>query len=140
MFIEIINPNEGYKTSYRGMVNIEYVHQIKIIRGRHRQYELHIIVKPTINFTLARLGNLASERVYSRNCCSLKCKHIFGFYYNLSNSPSIELLGTKEECERFYEELQEVLKTHKQLSRTDTLIFPPQLPSQPPTGGDEEEV
>ncbi len=101
MFIEIINPNEGYKTSYRGMVNIEYVHQIKIIRGRHRQYELHI---------------------------------------NLSNSPSIELLGTKEECERFYEELQEVLKTHKQLSRTDTLIFPPQLPSQPPTGGDEEEV
>ena len=64
-----------------------------------------IIVKPTINFTLARLGmqianvkqrqilprmgkiwvstpqNLASERVYSRNCCSLKCKHIFGFYY-----------------------------------------------------------
>ena len=26
--------------------------------------------------------NLASERVYSRNCCSLKCKHIFGFYYN----------------------------------------------------------
>ena len=42
----------------------------------------YIIVKPTINFTLARLGNLASERVYSRNCCSLKCKHIFGFYYN----------------------------------------------------------
>ena len=40
-----------------------------------------IIVKPTINFTLARLGNLASERVCSRNCCSLKCKHIFGFYY-----------------------------------------------------------
>ena len=40
-----------------------------------------LIVKPTINFTLARLGNLASERVYSRNCCSLKCKHIFGFYY-----------------------------------------------------------
>ena len=40
------------------------------------------IVKPTINFTLARLGNLASERVYSRNCCYLKCKHIFGFYYN----------------------------------------------------------
>ena len=25
--------------------------------------------------------NLASERVCSRNCCSLKCKHIFGFYY-----------------------------------------------------------
>ena len=40
------------------------------------------IVKPTINFTLARLGNLASERVYSRNCCSLKCKHIFGFTIN----------------------------------------------------------
>ena len=65
MFIEIINPDEGYKSSYRGVVNIEYVHQIKIIRGRHRQYELHI---------------------------------------NLSNSPSIELLGTKEECEQFYEQ------------------------------------
>jgi hypothetical protein len=101
MFIEIINPDEGYKNSYRGMVNIEYVHQIKIIRGRHRQYELHI---------------------------------------NLSNSPSIELLGTKEECERFYEELQEILKTHKELSTTDTLIFPPQLPSKPPTDADEEEV
>ena len=101
MFIEIINPDEGYKTSYRGMVNIEYVHQIKIIRGRHRQYELHI---------------------------------------NLSNSPSIELLGTKEECEQFYKELQAVLKTHKQLSTTDTLIFPPQLPSKPPTDPDEGEV
>ena len=101
MFIEIINPDEGYKNSYRGMVNIEYVHQIKIIRGRHRQYELHI---------------------------------------NLSNSPSIELLGTKEECEQFYKELQAVLKTHKQLSTTDTLIFPPELPSKPPTDADQEEV
>ena len=100
MFIEIINPNEGYKTSYRGMVNIEYVHQIKIIRGRHRQYELHI---------------------------------------NLSNSPSIELLGTKEECERFYDELQAVLKTHKQLSTTDTLIFPPRLPSKPSADAGAEE-
>ena len=45
------------------------------------QENMSLIVKPTINFTLARLGNLASERVYSRNCCSLKCKHIFGFYY-----------------------------------------------------------
>ena len=101
MFIEIINPDEGYKASYRGMINIEYVHQIKIIRGRHRQYELHI---------------------------------------NLSNSPSIELLGTKEECEQFYEELQEVLKTHKQLSTTDTLVFPPQLPPKPSADTDEEEV
>ena len=100
MFIEIINPDEGYKNAYRGRVNIEYVHQIKIIRGRHRQYELHI---------------------------------------NLSNSPSIELLGTKEECEQFYKELQAVLKTHKQLSTTDTLIFPPQLPSKPSADGTEEE-
>ena len=100
MFIEIINPSEGYKTSYRGLVNIEYVHQIKIIRGRHRQYELHI---------------------------------------NLSNSPSIELLGTKEECEQFYKELKEVLNTHKQLSRTDTFIFPPRLPSKPSEDSDVEE-
>ena len=99
MFIEILNPDEGYKSSYRGVVNIEYVHQIKIIRGRHRQYELHI---------------------------------------NLSNSPSIELLGTKEECEHFYEQLKEVLKTHQQLSTTDTLVFPPQLPSQPAAEADTE--
>ena len=101
MFIEIINSNERYKNSYRGMVNIEYVHQIKIIRGRQRQYELHI---------------------------------------NLSNSPSIELLGTKEECEQFYEELKAVLKTHKQLSTADTLIFPPQLPLRPLADADEKEV
>ena len=101
MFIEIINPDERYKNSYQGMVNIEYVHQIKIIRGRHRQYELHI---------------------------------------NLSNSPSIELIGTKEECEQFYDALKEVLKTHQQLSGTDTLIFPPQLPSQPSADADVEEA
>ena len=91
MFIEIINKDGKYQSSYRGMVNIEYVHQIQIIKGRHRSYELHI---------------------------------------NLSNSPSIELLGTKEECERFYHQMQEVLKTHKQLSTTNTLIFPPRLPSE----------
>lgn len=101
MFIEIINPDEGYKSSYRGVVNIEYVHQIKIIRGRHRQYELHI---------------------------------------NLSNSPSIELLGTKKECEQFYGQLKEVLKIHKQLSPTDTLVFPPQLPSKPSADADEDAV
>ncbi len=33
----------------------------------------------TIIFTLARLGNLASMMVW--DCCSLKCEHIFGFYY-----------------------------------------------------------
>lgn len=91
MFIEIINQDGRYNSSYRGMVNIQYVHQIQIIKGRHRSYELHI---------------------------------------NLSNSPSIELLGTKEECEQFYNQLQEVLKTYQQLSVTDTLIFPPQLLSE----------
>ena len=91
MFIEIINQDGKYNSSYQGMVNIQYVHQIQIIKGRHRSYELHI---------------------------------------NLSNSPSIELLGTKEECERFYHQLQEVLKTYQQLSTTDTLIFPPRLPSE----------
>lgn len=93
MFIEIINQDGRYNSSYQGMVNIQYVHQIQIIKGRHRSYELHI---------------------------------------NLSNSPSIELLGTKEECEQFYHQFQEVLKTYQQLSVTDTLIFPPQLLSETP--------
>ena len=100
MFIEIISLDDGYKNPYQGMVNIEYVHQIKIIRGRHRQYELHL---------------------------------------NLSNSPSIELLGTKEECERFYEELKQILKTHKQLSTADTLVFPPRSPSKLSSEGTEED-
>ena len=100
MFIEIISSDDGYKNPYHGMVNIEFVHQVKIIRGRHRQYELHI---------------------------------------NLSNSPSIELLGTKEECERFYEELKQILKAHKHLSPPDTLVFPPRLLSKPPSDRTEEE-
>ena len=97
MFIEIINQDGKYNSSYQGMVNIQYVHQIQIIKGRHRSYELHI---------------------------------------NLSNSPSIELLGTKEECERFYNQLQEVLKTYQQFT-TDTLVFPPQLSSEMRLGGNE---
>ena len=100
MFIEIINQDGKYNSSYQGMVNIQYVHQIQIIKGRHRSYELHI---------------------------------------NLSNSPSIELLGTKEECERFYHQLQEVLKTYQQLSTTDTLIFPPRLPSEMSIDGNQEQ-
>ena len=91
MFIEIINQDGKFNSSYQGMINIQYVHQIQIIKGRHRSYELHI---------------------------------------NLSNSPSIELLGTKEECERFYNQLQEVLKAYQQLSTTDSLIFPPRSPSE----------
>ncbi len=58
----------------------------------HQSQNKTTIVKPTINFTKSEVRNadriwvstpqnLASERVYSRNCCSLKCKHIFGFYY-----------------------------------------------------------
>ena len=100
MFIEIINQDGKYNSSYRGMVNIQYVHQIQIIKGRHRSYELHI---------------------------------------NLSNSPSIELLGTKEECERFYHQLQEVLKTYQQLSATYTLIFPPRLSPELSIGDNEEQ-
>lgn len=100
MFIEIINQDGKYNSSYRGMVNIEYVHQIQIIKGRHRSYELHI---------------------------------------NLSNSPSIELLGTKEECEQFYNQLQEVLETHQQLSATDTLTFPPRLPPELLIGENDEQ-
>ena len=91
MFIEIINQDGRYNSSYRRMVNIQYVHQIQILKGRHRSYELHI---------------------------------------NLSNSPSIELLGTKEECERFYNQFQEILKAYQQLSTTDTLTFPPLLTSE----------
>lgn len=101
MFIEIINQDGKYNSSYRGMVNIQYVHQIQIIKGRHRSYELHI---------------------------------------NLSNSPSIELLGTKEECEQFYNQLREVLKTYQQLSTTDTLVFPPRLPSELSVDDNEREV
>ncbi|MYC76269.1 hypothetical protein F4X10_10950 [Candidatus Poribacteria bacterium] len=101
MFIEIINQDGKYNSSYRGMVNIRYVHQIQIIKGRHRSYELHI---------------------------------------NLSNSPSIELLGTQEECEQFYNQLQEVLKTHQQLSATDTLTFPPRLSPELPIGENEEQI
>ena len=100
MFIEIINQDGKYNSSYQGMVNIQYVHQIQIIKGRHRSYELHI---------------------------------------NLSNSPSIELLGTKEECERFYNQLQEVLKAYQQLSTTDTLIFPPRSPSGVPRDENQEQ-
>ncbi len=100
MFIEIVNQDGKYNSSYRGMVNIQYVHQIQIIKGRHRSYELHI---------------------------------------NLSNSPSIELLGTKEECERFYNQLQEVLKAYQQLSTTDTLIFPPRSLSEPFIDENEEQ-
>ena len=100
MFIEIINKDGKYNSSYRGIVNIQYVHQVQIIKGRHRSYELHI---------------------------------------NLLNSPSIELIGTKEECERFYNQLQEALKTYQQLSTTDTLIFPPRLPSEPLIDENEEQ-
>ena len=100
MFIEIINQDGRYNSSYQGMVNIQYVHQIQIIKGRHRSYELHI---------------------------------------NLSNSPSIELLGTKEECERFYHQLQEVLKTYQELSTTDSLIFPPRLPSEMSTNENQKQ-
>ena len=100
MFIEIINRDGKYNSSYQGMVNIQYVHQIQIVKGRHRSYELHI---------------------------------------NLSNSPSIELLGTKEECERFYHQLQEVLKTYQQLSATYTLIFPPRLSPELSIGDNEEQ-
>ena len=72
-----------------------------------------IIVKPTINFTLARLGNLASERVYSRNCCSLKCKHIFGLYYNTDKrlvAVPIELKSGKAEESDVVEQLENSLK------------------------------
>ena len=44
-------------------------------KGSHRQF----IVKSIIIFTLARLGNLVSASVW--DCYSLKCEHIFGFYY-----------------------------------------------------------
>ncbi len=80
------------------MANIQYVHQIQIINGKHRSYELHI---------------------------------------NLSNSPSIELIGTKEECEQFYQQFQEVLKTYQQLSVTDTFIFIPRLLSETSLVGNE---
>ena len=35
--------------------------------------------------------NLASDQVYLRNDCSLKCEHIFGFYYIKNIAPSSRL-------------------------------------------------
>lgn len=87
MFIEIINPNGKHQTSYKGMVNITYIQQIKIIRAKNDSYEIHI---------------------------------------NLVDSPSIELLGTKEECEATYKTLQQVLEKHE-MSVSNKLIFPPSL-------------
>lgn len=85
MFIEIINPHGRLQTSYKGMVNIAYVQQVKIIRAKNDSYEVHI---------------------------------------NLVDSPSIELLGTKAECEEAYRQLQQILEKF-QMSTSKQLIFPP---------------
>ena len=89
MFIEIVNPNGRHQTSYKGMVNINHIQQVKIIRAKNDLYEVHI---------------------------------------NLVDSPSIELLGTKGECEEIYRMLQEVLERHN-MSVSTRLVFPPPIPS-----------
>ena len=89
MFIEIINPKGRHQTSYKGMVNITHIQQIKIIRAKNDSYEIHI---------------------------------------NLVDSPSIELLGTKAECEETYKMLQRVLEKHE-MSIAKKIVFPP--PSKP---------
>ena len=87
MFIEIINPKGRHQTSYKGMVNITYIQQVKIIRAKNDFYEIHI---------------------------------------NLVDSPSIELLGTKEECEGTYKMLQRILEKHE-MSTAQKIVFPPPL-------------
>ncbi len=89
MFIEIVNPNGRHQTSYKGMVNINHIQQIKILRAKNDLHEVHI---------------------------------------NLVDSPSIELLGTKDECEETYRTLQEVLERHD-MSVSNRLVFPPPIPS-----------
>lgn len=98
MFIEIINPQGRQQTSYRGMVNITYIQQIKVIRAKNDSYEIHI---------------------------------------NLVDSPSIELLGTKEECEKAYETLQRILDKHE-MSTSKKLVFPPSPPALKSSGTENE--
>ena len=88
MFIEIINPNGRHQTSYKGMVNITFIQQIKIIRSKNDSYEIHI---------------------------------------NLVDSPSIELLGTKDQCEEAYKMLKQILEKD-QMSISNKLVFPPSPP------------
>ena len=45
-------------------------------------------------------------------------------HINLADSPSIELLGTKEECQEAYVMLQRILEEHE-MSLSKKLIFPP---------------
>jgi hypothetical protein len=88
MFIEIINPNGRHQTSYTGMVHINHIQQIKVIRAKNDLYEIHI---------------------------------------NLADSPSIELLGTKEECDETYGMLQDILTKHDMFI-PQKLVFPPSIP------------
>lgn len=100
MFIEIINPNGRHQTSYKGLVNVTYIQQVKIIRAKNNSYEVHI---------------------------------------NLVDSPSIELLGTREECEEAYTMLQRILEKHE-MSIAKKLVFPPSLSSKPSVNESEGEV
>lgn len=58
-------------------------------------------------------------------------------HINLVDAPSIELLGTKEECEKTYEMLQGILEKHE-MSTSKKLIFPPSLPSSQASGTERE--
>ena len=98
MFIEIINPQGRQQTSYKGMVNVTHIQQIKIIRAKNSAYEVHI---------------------------------------NLVDAPSIELLGTKNECEEAYKMLKRILEKHK-MSISKKLVFPPSLPSSKSSGTENE--
>lgn len=61
----------------------------------------------------------------------------YEIHINLVDSPSIELLGTKEECEKAYEMLQGILKKHE-MSTSNKLVFPPSLPSSQSSGTESE--
>ena len=100
MFIEIVNPHGRHQTSYKGLVNITYIQQVKIIKAKNDSYEVHI---------------------------------------NLVDSPSIELLGTKADCEEAYKMLQRILEKHK-MSISKQLVFPPTLLSSKSSAEESEEV
>lgn len=60
-------------------------------------------------------------------------------HINLVDSPSIELLGTKEECEETYNMLQRILEKHE-MFMSKQLVFPPPLPSSKSSAEESEEV
>jgi hypothetical protein len=51
----------------------------------------------------------------------------YEIHINLVDSPSIELLGTKDQCEEAYKMLKQILEKY-QMSISNKLVFPPSPP------------